>query len=115
MASISVLYNDDASLAHGSPQDAIAVKAVVDCAKAIAYALVEQGHDVELEGLLPDTDRVLIPRYDDRGVDGEKIQGDSAQQHALEAAQFHECAEGARVEQDLGGKHQLIKGAVQEE
>lgn len=59
MARISVLYNDDATLAHGSPQDAIAVLAVVDCAKAIAYALVEQGHDVELECLPPDTDRVL--------------------------------------------------------
>lgn len=59
MTRVTVLYNDDASLAHGSVLDAIAVHAVVDCARSVAQALRERGYEVELEGLLPDTDAVL--------------------------------------------------------
>ncbi|MCC7013184.1 MAG: ATP-grasp domain-containing protein [Planctomycetes bacterium] len=51
MTRVTVLYNDDSRLAHGSPEDAIAVQAVIECAKAVASSLVERGYDVELEGL----------------------------------------------------------------
>jgi D-alanine-D-alanine ligase len=59
MPRVTVLYNDDATLAHGSGDDAIAVQAVVDCAKAIAFALVQRGYDVELEGVKPDANAAL--------------------------------------------------------
>lgn len=59
MASITVLYNDDATLAHGSEQDAIAVLAVRDCARNIGDALASRGHAVRVEGLPPARDAVL--------------------------------------------------------
>ncbi len=59
MTSITVLYNDDSALAHGSEQDAIAVLAVKDCAKAIAEALASRGHRVSAVGLPPERGGVL--------------------------------------------------------
>jgi len=51
---IAVLYNDDASLAHGDAQDAIAVQAVAECAAAVAKALRTRGHVAQELGLAPD-------------------------------------------------------------
>ncbi|MBM3987889.1 MAG: ATP-grasp domain-containing protein [Planctomycetes bacterium] len=59
MASITVLYNDDSTLAHGSEQDAIAVLAVKDCAKAIAEALASRGHRAAAVGVPPEREGVL--------------------------------------------------------
>jgi len=59
MASITVLYNDDSTLAHGSEQDAIAVLAVKDCAKAIAEALASRGHHATAVGVPPEREGVL--------------------------------------------------------
>jgi D-alanine-D-alanine ligase len=59
MTRVAVAYNDDASLAHGEPRDAIAVQAVVACAKAVAGALGERGHAVELVALQPEPGAVL--------------------------------------------------------
>lgn len=50
----AVLYNDDTSLVHGESQDAIAVQAVVDCARAVAVSLRELGHEAALVGIAPD-------------------------------------------------------------
>ncbi len=51
---IAVLYNDDASLAHGDTHDAIAVQAVADCARAVASALRARGHAAVELGIAPD-------------------------------------------------------------
>src|SRR5262245_30845733 len=51
---IAVLYNDDASLLGGEAQDAIAVQAVVDCARAVERSLRERGFATELRGVPPD-------------------------------------------------------------
>ncbi|MBM3989566.1 MAG: ATP-grasp domain-containing protein [Planctomycetes bacterium] len=59
MASITVLYNDDSALAHGSAQDAIAVLAVKDCARAIAEALTSRGHRATAVGVPPEREGVL--------------------------------------------------------
>lgn len=56
---IAVLYNDDAALEHGDAQDAIAVQAVVDCARAIAAALRERGHAAFELGIAPDARTAL--------------------------------------------------------
>ena len=59
MTRVSVLYNDDTTLAHGAPNDAIAVGAVADCARAVRGALAERGHQVELIGMKPNAHEVL--------------------------------------------------------
>ena len=59
MTRIAVVYNDDASLAHGDAQDLIAVQGVVDCARAVAGALREHGHEVEIRALGPDAREAL--------------------------------------------------------
>jgi D-alanine-D-alanine ligase len=51
---IAVLFNDDTSLVHGAAEDAIAVQAVADCARAVAAALVERGHSAHALGIAPD-------------------------------------------------------------
>jgi D-alanine-D-alanine ligase len=48
---VAVVYNDDAALAHGDAQDLIAVQGVVACARSVASALRDLGHDVELRAL----------------------------------------------------------------
>ncbi|MFH1808583.1 MAG: D-alanine--D-alanine ligase [Pseudomonadota bacterium] len=51
---IAVLYNDDAALLHGDAGDALAVAAVVPCARAVTQALQARGHRAEMIGLKPD-------------------------------------------------------------
>ncbi len=50
---IAVLFNDDRSLVHGAAEDAIAVQAVADCARAVAAALSERGHTAHALGIAP--------------------------------------------------------------
>jgi D-alanine-D-alanine ligase len=64
MTRITVVYNDDAALAHGDPLDLIAVQGVVGCARAVAQALRERGHAVEIMALGPE------PRQVARSVEG---------------------------------------------
>lgn len=54
MSRVAVVYNDDGALAHGEAHDRLAVEGVVACARAIAAALREHGHSVELRALAPD-------------------------------------------------------------
>lgn len=54
MTRITVVYNDDASLAHGDAQDVLAVQGVVGCAWAVASALRGRGHGVDLLALGPE-------------------------------------------------------------
>jgi D-alanine-D-alanine ligase len=54
MTRVAIVYNDDAALAHGDAQDALAVQGVVACARAVASALAERGHEVELRALGPE-------------------------------------------------------------
>ncbi len=63
MTRITVVYNDDASLASGDAQDSIAVRGVVDCAHAVAGALRELGHAVELCAL-PSDGRAALKRVE---------------------------------------------------
>lgn len=51
MTRVAVVHNDDAALAGGDAQDAIAVQGVVLCARAVADALRSRGHAVELAAL----------------------------------------------------------------
>lgn len=51
MTSVAVVYNDDAGLASGDAQDAIAVQGVVTCARAVAGSLHARGHRVALHAL----------------------------------------------------------------
>ncbi len=53
MTRVAIVYNDDAGLAHGGAQDAIAVEGVVACARAVADALRQRGCTVELQALDP--------------------------------------------------------------
>jgi D-alanine-D-alanine ligase len=54
---ICVLFNDDTALVHGAAEDAIAVQAVADSARAIAAALNERGHAAHALGIAPDPRR----------------------------------------------------------
>lgn len=58
MTRVLVVYNDDAALASGDGQDAIAVQGVVSCASAVATSLREGGHAAELRALPPDAREV---------------------------------------------------------
>jgi D-alanine-D-alanine ligase len=48
---VAVVYNDDSALAHGDAQDQIAVQGVVACARAVASALRDLGHEVDVRAL----------------------------------------------------------------
>jgi D-alanine-D-alanine ligase len=54
MTRVTVVYNDDAALASGDALDSIAVQGVVGSARAVAGALRELGHTVELCALALD-------------------------------------------------------------
>jgi len=56
---VAVVYNDDAALAHGDAEDALAVQGVVACAAAVADALRSRGHTVEVLPLRSDAGAVL--------------------------------------------------------
>jgi D-alanine-D-alanine ligase len=52
-ARVAVLYNDDAALLGGEAHDAIAVQAVVECARAVERSLNERGFEARLHGVPP--------------------------------------------------------------
>lgn len=54
MTRVTVVYNDDASLAHGDAHDAVAVQGVIACARSVAGVLTERGYDVEVRALGPE-------------------------------------------------------------
>lgn len=60
MTRVAVVYNDDASLVHGDPLDAIAVQGVVACAHDVASALRERAHDVVVRALPPEASATAL-------------------------------------------------------
>lgn len=59
MTRITVVYNDDGAVARGDAHDVIAVQGVIGCAGAVAAALRERGHAVEVRALGPETRAAL--------------------------------------------------------
>ncbi len=56
---VTVLYNDDRALAHGTADDRLAVEGVIACAESVAHAVRRAGWDAELVPAVRDPVQLL--------------------------------------------------------